>query len=252
MTLEPNRDQIEIFVQGLFRHCNGDGVVSLRGFYDDGGNTSFRITPISLKGGLPFLMEAAEDEARRAANEPKPVVFCPPVATFKPGWQAREEDLLEAPALTVELDEHPRAALKKLISILGFPTFVVRSGGEWTDPKTGEVEDKLHAHWRLKEPARGADIAKLKRARRIATELVGGDTTNVPACHPIRWPGSWHRKAAPKLCEIEDTNHVDDELDLDMALAALEAVAPQPKPNGQGGAATIRWTAKRARKPRLA
>jgi hypothetical protein len=234
-TLEPNRNQIEIFVEGMLRHCRKDGVVSLRAFYES-EDKSFRITNVSLKGGLSFLMEAAEDDARRAANHPKPVVFCPPVAVFAPTGRAREIDLLEAPAFSIELDKNPRTALEGLQRLLGFATLVVRSGGQWTNPTTGEVEDKLHAHWRLKEPARGADIAKLKRARQLATALVGGDPTNVPACHPIRWPGSWHRKAAPKLCEIVSTDHIDNELDLDVALAALEAVAPQPKTNGQAGA----------------
>ena len=226
----PNRN----LCRGAFPPLQRRGVVSLRAFYDDGGNTSFRITPISLKGGLPFLIDAAEDEARRAANDPKPVVFCPPVATFTSRAHAREEDLLEGPALVVELDENPRAALAVLERLLGFATFVVRSGGTWTDPKTGVVEDRLHAYWRLKEPAHGkADLDKLKRLRRLATDLVGGDTSNIPVCHPIRWAGSWHRKAAPRLCEIESTDHLDHELDLDVALAALEAVAPQSQSSQQ-------------------
>src|SRR5262249_46310757 len=144
--LEPNRDQLEIFIEGMFRHCGKDGVVSLRAFYDDGGNTSFRITPISLKGGLSFLVDAAEDDARRAANDPKPIVFRPPVATFKSKNGAAEKDLLEGPVLCVELDENPRAALAKLEQILAPATFVIRSGGKWTNPTTGEVEDKLHAY----------------------------------------------------------------------------------------------------------
>jgi len=231
--LEPNRDQIKIFVEGMLRHCGKDGVVSLRAFYESDDNSKpFRITNIKLAGGLPFLIEAVEDDARRAANNPKPVVFCPPVATFAPTGKAREQDLLEAPALSVELDQHPRAALEELERVLGFATLVVRSGGEWTNPTTGEVEDKLHAHWRLKEPARGNEIDKLKRARQLATALVGGDPSNVPACHPIRWPGSWHRKAKPRLCEIVNTEHLDNELDLDIALETLEAVAPQ---SGRGG-----------------
>jgi len=234
-TLEPDRDQLEIFVEGTFRHCGSDGVVSLRAFFESDSSKPFRITNVPLKGGLPFLIEAVEDDARRAANDPKPVVFCPPVATFAPTGRAREIDLFEAPVLSVELDQHPRDALERLEHLLGFATLVVRSGGVWTDPATGEIEDKLHAHWRLKEPARGADIAKLKRARQLATAIVGGDPTNVPACHPIRWPGSWHRKATPRLCEIINTEHLDNELDLDTALAALEAAAPQPKTNGQGG-----------------
>jgi hypothetical protein len=233
MSLEPDRCQIEIFVEGMLRHCGKDGVVSLRAFYENGAKNSFRITPISLKGGLRFLMDAAEDDARRAANAVEAIVFCPPIATFLSTGHAREQDLLEAPVLSVELDQNPRAALAKLENLLGPATLVVRSGGEWMDPVTGEVEDKLHAHWRLKEPACAPDIAKLKRAREIATALVGGDPTNIPACHPIRWPGSWHRKAKPRLCEIEGTDHLDNEIDLIVALEVLEAVAPSPKPGAQ-------------------
>src|SRR5262245_7372824 len=96
--LEPDRNQIEIFVEALFRYCNSEGVVSLRSFYQD-DNKPFNIMPTSLKGGLQFLIEAAEDEARRAANEPKPVMFAPPVATFKRGGQTRQEDASQRPAL---------------------------------------------------------------------------------------------------------------------------------------------------------
>ena len=80
--MEPSRDQIEIFVEGLFRHASPQGYVSLRAFHEDGSNKTFRITPTGLEGGLKFLMDAVEDDARRAANHPKPIVFCPPLATF--------------------------------------------------------------------------------------------------------------------------------------------------------------------------
>src|SRR5262249_48887295 len=188
MTLEPNRDQIEIFVEGIFRHCGTGGVVSLRAFLEnsDKNDPPVRITDTPLTGGLPFLIEAAEDDARRAANHPKPTVFCPPVAVFLPTGRAREMDLLEGPALIVELDQNPREALSILERVLGFATFVVRSGGEWTNPATGEVEPKLHAYWRLKETAKGTDLVKLKRARDIGHKLVGGDTTNIPITPAIR------------------------------------------------------------------
>jgi hypothetical protein len=255
--LEPNRNQLEIFVQGLFRHCNGGGVVSLRAFYEDGeeNDPPARITATSLKGGLNFLIDAAEDDARRAAQYPRPLVFCPPVATFKSTTHAREEDLLEGPVLSVELDENPRAALATLERLLGPATLVVRSGGTWTNPTTGAVEDKLHAYWRLKKPAQGkAALDKLKRLRELATKLVGGDPTNIPVNHPIRWAGSWHRKATPRLCEIEGTDHLDNEIDLDIALAALEAVAPVGSGTatgtqtgtqtgaGPGGQGTLDWS----------
>jgi hypothetical protein len=233
---EPDRNQIEIFVQTMFRYCGPDGIVSLRSFHQNDDSKRPRITPVSLKDGLTPLIEAAAQQARRAAKGAAPFAFTPPVATFKAeaGWHAREEDLLEGPTLSAELDENPRAALTTLERLLGPATLVVRSGGQWLNPATGELEDKLHAYWRLKEPAKGEEqLGKLKELRRLAHVLVGGDMTNVTIVHPIRWPGSWHRKSTPRLCEIVSTEHIDNEIDLDIALAKLEAVAPLPLINPQ-------------------
>jgi hypothetical protein len=111
---------------------------------------------------------------------------------------------------------------------------VVRSGGKWADPATGEVQDKLHLHWRLRTPARGEALPLLKQARDIATRFVGGDPSAKPVCHPLRWPGSWHRKAEPVMCTIE-TASPDSEIDLTAAVAALIAACPeqaQPKADG--------------------
>jgi hypothetical protein len=33
--MQPNRDQLEIFVDGLFRHASPQGFVSLRAFYEE-------------------------------------------------------------------------------------------------------------------------------------------------------------------------------------------------------------------------
>ena len=111
------------------------------------------------------------------------------------------------------------------------------SAGKWTDAATGEIQDKLHLHWRLCVPARGADLAKLKQARNLATGLVGGDPSNKPVCHPIRWPGSWHRKAAPVLCQIKEQNP-DQEIDLANALAALTTAAPPKGNSGKSNASS--------------
>jgi hypothetical protein len=233
--LSPDRGQIELFVESLFRHASLEGYVSLRAFYED-SSKSFRITPTALFDGLPFLIEAAQDDATRAANHPKRVVFCPPLATFANKKGATESDLLEGPALSVECDTRPYEARAKLEAILGPATLVVRSGGKWVDPKTGEIQDKLHLHWRLKRPARNEELQTLKRAREVAAGIAGADTSNVPICHPIRWPGSWHRKGEPVLCSIE-TASPDSEIDLDAALAALLAAAPvgdsRQKANGK-------------------
>jgi hypothetical protein len=229
--LEPDRDQIEIFVDAMFRHASPAGIVSLRSFHEDNPKP-FRITAAALSGGHKFLIEAAEDDARRAANFPKPIVFCPPLATFSNKAGAEEKDIAEGLALSVECDQRPLEAVAKLKQILGRPTVVVASGGKWTDPASGQVHDKLHLHWRLRPPARGEDVARLKQARDLAARLVGADRSNIPPCHPIRWPGSWHRKAEPVMCRIEEAN-LDSEIDLASALAVLTAACPPPDPQQQ-------------------
>jgi hypothetical protein len=222
--LPPDRDMLAKFSAAMFKHAGTEGYVSLRAFYEDDSTKPFRITPTSMKGGLPHLIEAVEDDANRAANHPRKVVFCPPVAIFNNPKQARESDILAGLALSVECDQRPREARATLEDILGPATLVVRSGGAWTDPANGQVYDKLHLHWRLRIPARGADLATLKQARDLAARLVGGDPSNKPVCHPIRWPGSWHRKGEPRLCEIETAT--EHEIDLATALAGLEKASP--------------------------
>jgi hypothetical protein len=71
------------------------------------------------------------------------------------------------------------------------------------------------------------------------SRLVGGDTSCDPINHPVRWPGSWHRKAEPRLCQIVVQN-AEVEIDLDTALEALiEAAAAagitEAKPHSLNG-----------------
>jgi hypothetical protein len=226
LMLEPSRGQIEIFVDAIFRHAKA-GFVSLRAFAE-GSNDVFRKTPIRvISNNLKFLCDAVEDDARRAAQFPKPIVFCPPLATFGNEKTATEQDITEGLTVTVECDESPDAAREKLETILGPATTVIRSGGVWSDGN-GVTQDKLHLHWRLAQPARNPDeLTRLKRVREICAHLVGADPTSIPICHPIRWPGSWHRKAQPRLTEIVACDP-DIEIDLAAALAKLEPLAPSP------------------------
>jgi RecA-family ATPase len=227
--LEPDRDQLEVFVQAIFRHAK-QGFVSLRAFPED-EEKAFRITPVQvLPNNLRFLLDAAEDDARRAAQAYRRVVFCPPLATFNNEDRAREIDIAEGLALSVECDRDPAAARAKLEQLLGAATVAVRSGGVWIDGG-GQSYDRVHLHWRLTKPAcikietdetggvkiDRTELIKLKYLRDVAARLVGGDPSNKPVCHPIRWPGSWHRKATPRLCEIITANP-DREIDLDAAL----------------------------------
>jgi hypothetical protein len=127
--LEPDRDQLEIFVDALLRYAGHEGYVSLRSFLHN--NEALKpLGTVKLKGTtLKFLIDVAEDQARRAANNPEPAVFCPPIAVFNGAsqWQAREQDLLKGLALSVECDEHPHEARATLEEILGPATAIVRS-----------------------------------------------------------------------------------------------------------------------------
>ena len=56
--LEPDRDQIEIFVNAIFRYAK-NGFVSLRAFYENEYKV-FRISPVRvIADNLKFLCEAA-------------------------------------------------------------------------------------------------------------------------------------------------------------------------------------------------
>jgi hypothetical protein len=237
--LEPDRDQLEIFVSALFCRAGPGGYVSLRSFLPDSKVLKpIRAVAINGDGSLVNLIDVAEDQARRAAQSPAPAVFCPPIAVFnsREGWQAREQDLYKGLALSAECDQDADAARWKLEEILGPATVVVRSGGTWMSEDG--PRDKLHLHWRLNKPAEGDALSKLKQARVLATAIVGADPTNVPVVHCLRWPGSWHRKGDPRLCEIFAVNP-DAEIDLDAALAALTAAAPPiPQRSSAGSTAS--------------
>jgi hypothetical protein len=228
--LEPDRDQLEIFVDAIFRHASPQGFVAIRSFFE-GQDKVARLSSAALSGGLRFLMDVAEDDARRAAQNPKPVCFAPPLATFTNKARAREQDLAEGLTISVECDENPHQARATLEELIGPATVVVKSGGSWING--GDAEDKLHLHWRLNKPAALGDLAKLKQARELAAAIVGADPTTAPINHPLRWPGSWHRKAEPRLCRIAAVDP-DREIDLDAALDALMKAAPhQAKPDDE-------------------
>src|SRR5262249_7059055 len=151
--------------------------VSLRAFLDAKKDAPpLFIEPISV--GDPQFLAVVVERAKQAANWREPAVFCPPVATLKNGRNAKADNVHEGVTLPVECDKEPAAALGVLREILGDPTVVVASGGEWPNPNTGEVEQKVHVHWRLKVPTHTPqEHAKLREARDLAAKLVGADDT---------------------------------------------------------------------------
>ncbi len=228
--LQADETEIRAFVDFLFRYADAGTLVGLRSFTHDKDDQAARIHGWpAIQGNNSTLISAAIAAATQAANNPKGLVFAPPIATFWPTQEpgvlqrARLVDLANGLGISVELDEGDTLALRqKLEHLLGPATVVVASGGLWIDQQTGEIHPRLHLHWRLSEPTRtAAEHAMLKEARDLAALLVGADRSAIPLVHPLRWPGSWHCKGAPRLAKIV-TNSPDAEVHLEDALATLQ------------------------------
>jgi hypothetical protein len=222
-----DHEQISQFVHALFKHAT-DGFVQLRMFIDDkdrGDRESLYGYPWRAVhvGDLEKLAEIAAQTASFAARSPEKVNFCPPVATFIGTDKATEADLCQGLAIMVEVDEQPNQSRHSLEALLGKPTLVVKSGGTWTDPVTGDVQDRCHLYWRLTRPVQGSD-ARLKQCRAWASDLVSSDPTGKPVSHPLRWPGSWHKKGEPRLCRISEINQTA-EIDIEFAYTTLKEAA---------------------------
>ena len=137
----PDRDMIEQFVNAMFPHADEGTFASLRTFTHNAGDKPVEIRGVEINGaGLAPLIQMAFGAANRAARHPEPTVLAPPVATFNNAKKAREVDLANGLGLSVEIDANPKASLAILEGIIGRATVVVASGGEWTDPATGEVQ----------------------------------------------------------------------------------------------------------------
>jgi putative DNA primase/helicase len=211
--------------------------LSLRVF-DDGakaGEPPLKIRGCKLNGEREALLQEVASVASFAATHPRSACFAPPVVLLNNPKTARAKDVAAGVALSVELDQRPNEARRFLESLLGRATFVIASGGTWTDPATGELQDRLHLHWRLSEPTTTPEEHdRLRLARQLARDLVGGDGSAVPLVHPLRWPGSWHRKLEPRLTTIVAEH--DAELELEEALELLQdatgATAASPSARG--------------------
>lgn len=227
-----DRTELTRFVDATFRYADDATAAVLRTFVEGSSELLWSVR-VTLNGaGLDPLIEHAAHHATKAANARRPAVFAPPVATFT-GTRTRESDLGNGLVLTIEADRAPAVAWRNLQFVLGPPTVVVASGGEWTDPESGEVEAKLHLHWRCKEPSCTApEHALLKRARALACRFAGADATGVSLVHPFRWPGSWHRKGEPRLARIVALRP-EVEIDVAEAIELLEPLIPRSRGCGR-------------------
>jgi predicted P-loop ATPase len=229
--LEADRAELERFIDATFRYAD-EGTHAVLRTFAEGSDKVLGTVRVPLNGaGLDTLVDNATRQATRAANARRAAVFAPPISTFL-GTRTREQDLGNGLVLSVEADHAPAVARRNLEYLLGPATVVVASGGRWIDPQTGVVDDKLHLHWRCREPSRSApEHASLKRGRALACTFVGADATAVSLVHPLRWPGSWHRKNKPRLARIVALKpHV--EIDPSEAIELLEPLIPMPRTRG--------------------
>lgn len=205
--------QMQRFVERIFAKAAPGSRVSIRAFppKGSGGHTIIRDTTVGLEGTrFSAIMRTAAEVARFAANAPIPYAFAPPLCTFvsaiKPLEPARatEGDVAQALTFSVGFDTCASRSLANLSALIGVPPSVtVASGGSCWDVEL-EDERRLHAHWILSEPAIGLGLETLNACRLRAAELSGGDLLNARLAYPTRWPGSWHRKDAPVMCQIVD------------------------------------------------
>jgi hypothetical protein len=230
--LSADRVQLQRFIDATFPYADRDSFVSLRCFRDDVDGIALRDEwrCVRVTGNADDLVDAAEDLATLAALDDAPIVFAPPVCSFKTADKADAANLANGLVITAELDSNPAAGRARLEAVLGPATVVVESGGLWLDPETGELLPKLHLHWRLEKPTRTPiEHDFLKEANQLATTLAGGDPTAVPLVHPLRWAGSWHRKATPRMARIVDGD-ITREIGLADALNKLGEAARALKP----------------------
>jgi hypothetical protein len=226
---QPDREAVEAFISALFRHADPDNYISLRAFHD----LERHKPPLfieAIKVGASNLIDRVCERIVQAATHLEPYVFCPPVATFNSDTSATEADVAEGIALSIECDANPVAAKDKLVALLGEPTATVASGGTWINGEA-KPEPKLHLHWRLIEPTRTPEgHRQLKQLRELATRLVGADAANVPLVHPMRMPGSWHRKNKDRPILARLKANPEREIDLANALERLQAACPPEPP----------------------
>lgn len=160
------------------------------------------------------------------AIDSRAAFFLPGVVTAGGTGKA---DVTQLPAVVVDFDKgDPADSLAKVEALLGPATIVVESGG-----KT-EHGPKLHAYWKLDEPARGAAIETACRAREELAKQFGGDPAFKQAAQVIRIPGSVHFKNGAKLVTlrtVRDASYSLAEIAGKLGVSAAGSSA-QPSPSG--------------------
>jgi hypothetical protein len=225
----PDIAQIATFLDVVFGYC--EGLIPVRGFVDQGQGLDTRPHNIWTPADRSAAAVVAT-YASWAAREGSAVYVIP--GTVAERGQARAEHVLQMQTVVVDLDAGDIAAkLAHLVHHLGAPTLLVESGG-----RTAEGAAKLHAWWRLSEPAEGEDLARVCALRGAIADKVGGDTHFRSAHQPIRVPGTVHQKhGVHRLVAIrEHRPRVEVELpDFAVSVAAMPSMPGLEMPSTAPG-----------------
>lgn len=217
--MAPDIEQIAAFLDVVFGYC--DGLIPVRGFVDQGQGLDTK--PHNI--WVPADRHAATSlsaYATWAAREGSAVYVIP--GTVAEQGQARAEHVLQMQTVVVDLDAGDIAAkLEHLVHHLGAPTLLVESGG-----RTAEGAAKLHAWWRLTEPAEGEDLARVCALRGEIAEKVGGDLHFRSPHQPIRVPGIVHQKHGVQRRVTIREHRPRVELELPDFAAAVTAMPTMP------------------------
>jgi hypothetical protein len=215
--VEPDREQIEIFLDVVFGYC--EGLIPIRGFVDKGQGFNGKPHNIWIEADGKSLDKLATFAAW-AWRESVAVYVIP--GTVAEQGHARAAEVLQMQTVVVDLDAGDVGAkLTHLVHHLGDPTLIVESGG-----RTDRGLDKLHVWWKLSEPASGDDLKRLCRLRADIAIKVGGDTHFHSAHQPIRVAGSvYHKNGFQRVVRIRQHNrievHLDDLAERVVAMPAL-------------------------------
>ncbi|MBF0153234.1 MAG: AAA family ATPase [Magnetococcales bacterium] len=199
----PDPGAISSYMDLVFGYC--EGWIPFRAFADIGQGLDAKPHTIWVESDemtdLASAKEKAITFARWAARDGMAFYVIP--GTVAEQGQAKAVDITQTQVILVDLDSgNIEAKLEYLSNHLGEPTAVIESGGV-----TQEGMAKLHAYWRLSEPAEGEDIAQACRVRHQIAIKVGGDIHFQSAHQPIRVAGSvYHKHGRTRLVSFRSLN----------------------------------------------
>nr|BDD46859.1 hypothetical protein 23 [bacterium] len=221
------KDSISTYLDAVFGYL--DGWIALRAFPEVGGKTSEPPHCMWVK-----IDDETKDKvfnfAKWADGECAACYLIPGVVSEQ--GKASAADVIATQVILIDIDTaDTESKLKHLVKYIGQPTLIIESGGI-----TEEGNAKLHAYWKLSEPAEGNDLQTALLLRKQIAEKVGGDSHFASAHQPIRIAGSvYHKHGKSKLVAIRSHNeteyHLDDLKEAIENMPAMEGITVPEKPD---------------------